>query len=341
MYVEKSIWVRADLPDSYEDRKDIVTAALEAGLTDIIIRQSDELLHRLGRFNAMEIRGNDVFLQDKIVAHIITISDSDDMDAAYAKEGSERVIISSKDWKVIPLENLIAAFQETNTILMAESHSVEETRLFLETMEVGVDGVVVIVEPEKLTEIASLYNTSKKVELISLPITNISPLTIGDRVCIDTCSIMHPGEGMLIGSQSSCLFLISSESITSEYVACRPFRVNAGPVHAYVLAPNGRTKYLSEVSSGDELLAVSPNGNSRTVVVGRAKVERRPLLLIEVDGGERKYSTIVQNAETIRMVTLDGPVSVSDLSPGDEIMVRLEEGGRHFGHAIKETITEI
>jgi 3-dehydroquinate synthase II len=56
--------------------------------------------------------------------------------------------------------------------------------------------------------------------------------------------------------------------------------------------------------------------------------------------GGRRYSTIVQNAETIRLSTSKGPISVSDLKEGDEVLVRMEEGGRHFGQAIKETITE-
>lgn len=40
---------------------------------------------------------------------------------------------------------------------------------------------------------------------------------------------------MLIGSYSKSLFLVHSESLESEYVASRPFRVNAGPVQAYVM----------------------------------------------------------------------------------------------------------
>jgi len=340
MHMEKLIWVRADLQDTYEARKSVVTAALEAGLTDIIIREEDEPLRRLGRFNALVVSGDEVLLDGRAVAQMVTVSVPGDLDRAYALKGAERVIISSRDWKVIPLENLIAAFQGSGTQLMAESHGTEEARLFLETMEVGADGIVATAGPEQLAEIAALRSRPPGIELAPLPVTRIAPLTVGDRVCVDTCSIMCPGEGLLVGSQSSCLFLISSESIGSEYVACRPFRVNAGAVHAYVLTAGGRTKYLSEVKGGDELLAVTPEGGSRTVVVGRAKIERRPLLLVEVDGGQRRFSTIVQNAETIRLVTPDGPISVSELVPGQKVMVRLEEGGRHFGHSIDETITE-
>ena len=80
-------------------------------------------------------------------------------------------------------------------------------------------------------------------------------------------------------------------------------------MHAYVLLPSGKTKYLAEIiRGGDEVLAVDVEGNARPVVVGRSKVERRPLLLIEVDVGGKRFSTILQNAETIRMCTPDGPI---------------------------------
>lgn len=95
--------------------------------------------------------------------------------------------------------------------------------------------------------------------------------------------MMDVGEGMLVGSYSQGLFLVHSESLESEYVASRPFRVNAGPVQAYVMIPGGRTKYLSELETGDEVLIVDRNGRSRTAVVGRVKIEKRPLILVEAE----------------------------------------------------------
>ena len=87
-------------------------------------------------------------------------------------------------------------------------------------------------------------------------------------------------------------------------------------------------------------MAVDTEGSSRPVVVGRAKIEVRPLLLVEVESNGRRFTTILQNAETIRLCTPAGPVSISELKVGQEVLVRLEQGGRHFGHAIRETITE-
>ncbi len=209
-------------------------------------------------------------------------------------------------------------------------------------MEVGCDGIVITPDgPADLAAFSGIRTAEYPiVDLETAVITRISTLSLGDRVCIDTCSLLEQGEGMLIGSQSSCLFLVCSESFESEYVSARPFRVNAGAVHSYILCPDGTTRYLSEISSENELLSRMPDGSLRTVNVGRVKIEVRPMLYIEAKAGGKTYSVVLQNAETIRLGTPSGAVSVSDLSVGDQVYVRLESDGRHFGHTMAETICE-
>jgi 3-dehydroquinate synthase II len=48
----------------------------------------------------------------------------------------------------------------------------------------------------------------------------------------------------------------------------------------------------------------------------------------------------LQNAETIRLTRQRRGRVHCDLQPGDEVLVALEETGRHFGHKIQETILE-
>lgn len=74
-------------------------------------------------------------------------------------------------------------------------------------------------------------------------VTRVTPVGMGDRVCVDLCSMLAPGEGMLVGSFSRGLFLVHSECMESAYINSRPFRVNAGAVrpahslqHAYLAA---------------------------------------------------------------------------------------------------------
>jgi 3-dehydroquinate synthase II len=182
---------------------------------------------------------------------------------------------------------------------------------------------------------------SENYQLKAATVTRVEPVGSGDRVCVDTCSIMNIGEGMLIGSYSKGLFLVHSESMESEYVASRPFRVNAGPVHAYIMTPGNKTKYLSEIETGDEVLTVDQEGNTKNVIVGRVKIEKRPLMLVEAEYEKITLRTLLQNAETIRLVKEDGkPVSVAELKVGDKIMVYLDPDARHFGMAIEETIIE-
>lgn len=54
-----------------------------------------------------------------------------------------------------------------------------------------------------------------------------------------------------------------------------------GPVHAYVAVPGGKTSYLSELKAGKEVLVVDQNGKQRTAIIGRVKIETRPLILVE------------------------------------------------------------
>ena len=195
----------------------------------------------------------------------------------------------------------------------------------------------------QIKEMADLIDnlSQEQYNLKEATITNVKALGSGDRVCIDTTSMMVPGEGMLVGSYSKAMFLVHSESLESEYVASRPFRVNAGPVQAYVMVPGNKTRYLAELEAGDEVLIVNQDGTTRQSIVGRCKIEKRPLLLLEAEYEDVKIKSLLQNAETIRVVSADDEaVSVSDLKPGDKVKVFIDESARHFGMAIDETIIE-
>lgn len=341
--IGRQIWVGALFQPSSENRKRIALSALENGFDTIVLDKRDLSFTKLGRFRAITMVGKDFVEDGERIGTLVEIrKKEDELRAKRLSEKENTVVISAKDWKVIPLENLIVHFQGSNSKLLMVARNVEEAKLFFETMERGADGVLFV--PERLDELAKLRklleDSSPRIDLVEGRITALRQLGLGDRVCIDTCSVLSVGEGMLIGNQSSGLFLIHSETIESEYAASRPFRVNAGPVHAYILMPDGRTRYLSELSGGEEALVVGADGHTRKVVIGRTKVERRPLLLIEADVDGQRFSTIVQNAETIRVYSGGKVVSVSKLKLGDPILLKLEKGGRHFGMYVKETIRE-
>ncbi len=342
--MDRLVWVGAFPHEGNEDVRSVVSAALEAGFDEIVLSKPDSSLDGLGRFAPILLKDNAFLFRGAEIGRLTTIRSAKDEASARALRGATKhVVVRVEDWKIIPLENLIAHFQGSGTRLLVEVHDAAEARLFFETMEVGVDGILLTPSsPNEIRAVRGLIESSQNtVSLVLAKVTAIRSVGLGDRVCVDTCSLLRNGEGMLVGNSSTGLFLIHAETVETGYVAARPFRVNAGPVHAYIYLPNGETKYLSELRAGDDVLAVDAEGRSRAVIVGRVKVERRPLVLVEAESDGRRYTTIVQNAETIRFVASAGDaIAVSDLRVGDEILLRVEEGGRHFGMRIQETIAE-
>ena len=328
----KEIWVKAD-----PWRKELVTAALEAGADAVIVPDDKvEVVKSLGIITTVA-KGGDLKWDEDVVR--VEIRSREDEEKIITLSRSKKVIAETTDWTIIPLENLVA--RSTNIFVPVKTK--EEATTAMGVLEKGVAGI--IIENDSPINIKEIINKVKlrnePLALVEFAIESVIPTSMGDRVCVDTCTLMKEGQGLLVGNSSRALFLINSESLENPYVSPRPFRVNAGPVHAYVMVPGGKTRYLSELGAGDRVLAVSANGENMELLVGRIKIERRPLLLINAMGPDGPVGTIVQNAETIRLVGAQGEaISVVQLKPGDKVLGYVEEAGRHFGHKIQETITE-
>lgn len=319
------------------DRR-LAARAVEAGFTRFI---TDGTLPGLGRVEVLQRRGHHLHRDGARIGEWVHVaSRADETRVRRMKGAQELVVVETPDWKVIPLENLIAAL-DGKTRLLAVASNPEEARLFLHTLERGVDGVVVSPRSAKdLASYAALLEPPRPPHrLVAATIRRIADAGVGERVCVDTTSLFGHGEGLLVGSGAHGFFLVAAETLETEFVAARPFRVNAGAVHSYVL-DGANTKYLSELRAGTRIEAVDRTGRRRPVVVGRAKIETRPLLLIEAQAGRSRMSLILQNAETIRLSTPTGTKAVSALRVGDKVLVRRESGARHFGMKIEERIRE-
>ncbi|MDQ3839807.1 MAG: 3-dehydroquinate synthase II [Thermoproteota archaeon] len=272
------------------------------------------------------------------------VSNNDDLEeiAAASNIGPDLVIIETTNWKIIPLENIIARLHKSGTKIFTTANNVDEVRTMFSVLELGTDGVIFTTD-----DIKQLNEVEAMLEKINLPlqtarIIEIKDVGPGERVCIDTVSILKVGEGLLIGSKANFLFLIHNESVGSSFTSPRPFRVNAGAVYCYTLLPDGKTKYLSEIESGTEVLIVDRQGSTRPVIVGRAKIETRPLRMIKAEINDEQGNIILQNAETIRVVSKEGRlISVTDLEIGNEILTYVsQKAGRHFGMEVDEYVIE-
>ena len=318
--------------------KELVTSALEAGIKTIIVpKGTTSLVHKLGRIETISEDGDRVLGKD-IFEQVITSKAEENKALEYAKKSA--VITYVTDWKIIPLENLIANKGNGQVYVGCR---VKDISTMLEVMEQGVKGVIIKPKSRKeiMDAVKEFSKSEGKVDLVEATITQVKVLGSGERTCIDTCNLMTVGEGMLVGNSPKMLFLIQSESNEAEYCATRPFRVNSGAVHSYVLLPEEKTKYAYELASGDEVLSINYKGEAKRIIVGRNKIETRPLLLVEAKVGNMVSGVVLQNAETIRLIQSGGKhISVADLKVGDKVLVKAGEAGRHFGTAIKEKIIE-
>lgn len=315
--------------------KDAVLLALEAGADGIIT--DDKQIEELKSLARVE------FVGTSEVKRYSLDKKEDELAYEEAVRKNPQTLHTLTKFEIIPVENLLAKKDIAENVCLTVN-SYAEAKLAFGILERGVDKIIVsgsgISEIRKITELAQ--TGSENMSLETAVVTKIQPVGLGHRVCVDTLSVLEVGQGMLCGNSSAFTFLVHAETEDNEYVNSRPFRVNAGGVHAYAMMPGDKTAYLQELASGSEVLIVDSKGQCKSAVVGRVKVEVRPMLFIEAktkDG--KKGGVFLQNAETIRVVGKDGkPISVVALKEGDEVLCHLDCAGRHFGMRVEENITE-
>lgn len=310
--------------------------ALEAGVDGIVVApESMADAIAMARWVVLS-------LADVPRKELVTKKDEQALETALLHGAKIRI---ASGFAVLPVENLLAHHDaRVSGHLWAEAANAEEARLALGILERGVSTLILL--PSALPEIAAIVQQAKApdcaFQLTPCTITSVRPTGLGQRVAVDTLHIFEEGEGLLVGNSSQFTFLLHAETIDTTFVAPRPFRVNAGGLHGYTFVPDEKTCYLSEIEAGTEVLAVNAKGKAHPVLVGRAKVEARPMLLIEAKGANGSTGTVfVQNAESIFLVSKEGKaLSVTALQEGAEVLCYLQTGARHFGRNIEESLRE-
>ncbi|MEK9165874.1 MAG: 3-dehydroquinate synthase II [Patescibacteria group bacterium] len=321
--------------------KKLIIAAIESG-ANAVHAPANEIkeVKSLAKTKIISASKDADLILGKNVAEVL-IDGKEREEEVEKHKGQIPVIIKNKDWTIIPLENLLS---KTSNLIQTVS-TAEQAKVALQTMERGADGVLLesddLPEIKKTGEVIQKAN-NERLQLVKFKIVGTEILGLGDRVCVDTASILAPGQGMLAGDSASAMFLVYNENVKSPYCDPRPFRVNIGAVHAYVRLPEGKTCYAGELKSGMSVIVCDCQGNTQVVYVGRAKIEKRPVLLVKAEYQKLQITLVMQNAETIRLTAPDGSArSITQLTLGDEVLGFVEEScGRHFGVKINESIKE-
>ena len=253
-------------------------------------------------------------------------------------------VLTFTDPTKIPLEIVIAAAENSGGRIITVVNDITDAEIVKLVLEHGSDGLLLTpTGPDDVTRLAEIVTrTLDRVNLVEMTVTSVEHIGMGERACIDTCSLLELDEGCLIGSFASGMFLSCSETHPLPYMPTRPFRWNAGAVHSYVLLPDNRTRYVSELRAGQPILAVRSDGSSREVRIGRVKIERRPLLSITATTpGGVTVNVITQDDWHVRLLGPGGSVNnVTDLQPGDRLLGCVPDESRHVGLPITEFCDE-
>ncbi len=299
------------------------------------------------------VDGDAIYIEGKQVGRKIRIANSDDQSRARSLIGSiEWLLLELDNWKMIPIENIIAACEGGPTKVAARIDSAEQILGAAFALQIGVDAILV---PQDIVETALIAKSQRgelsyestpleksDFSLSTLKIIEVRDGGFGDRVCVDLTCLLNHGEGMLIGSSSASMTLVHGETIDSEFVPTRPFRVNAGAAHSYILMADDTTKYLSELKMGDIVKIISEDNSCRNGTVGRVKIERRPFKLIRwIDENHNEAGVLLQQAETVRLVTPEQKfVPVTELVADEFVLGWVGGSGRHIGVEIGAEVSE-
>jgi 3-amino-4-hydroxybenzoic acid synthase len=275
----------------------------------------------------------------------VEIADAASLEAACVAARTERwAVLEFHDPTKIPLEIVIAAASGASGHMVTVAADPAEAKIIFGVLELGSDGVLMaaraVGDATRLVRAATA--TTGSIELVELTVTATADIGSGERACVDTCAYLAKDEGMLVGSHSKGMVLCVSETHPLPYMPTRPFRVNAGAIHSYTLSAEGRTRYLSELTAGSQLLAVGADGRTRLVPVGRVKIETRPLISVDfIAPNGQAVNLILQHDWHVRVL---GPGAIvlnsTELRPGHTVLGHLPVADRHVGYPIDEFCIE-
>lgn len=306
---------------------------------------------------------------------------------AICERGDPFVVIDIEHATYIPYELLLAKAETSGTRVLRSVPirgldrivaDVDQSLNAFATMEQGVGVLFRTGRPEAVRALSRNLASRQSTQLALYPaeVVEIQHTGLGHRVCVDTTSVMTPEEGMVVGSTGWGGIFVCSETHHLPHMNLREFRVNAGALHSYIWGKDGNAMYLSEMEAGVDVLCANKDGTARVVSVGRAKIERRPMLKVkcrvavdalpesiretvaqaaklaravtpqgeEVAGPQDRYvyvNTFLQNDWHVRVMGADGVVRhCTLLQPGDMLLAHVDVPGRHTGLRVTEHIVE-
>ena len=167
-------------------------------------------------------------MDQKNIGSIVDISSVKGQDFAKGLVGlAQWIILEFDNWKMIPIENLIAICQGTGTKIAAKITKSVDVPGAAFALDIGIDAILInpkkeLIDAAKIAKYQRQEQYQKysandeydeQIIMASSVISSVSNIKNSARYCIDLTTILQVGEGVLVGSSASSLALIHGETI--------------------------------------------------------------------------------------------------------------------------------
>jgi len=203
----RELWIKINSQLPKDKKKALIKATADFCAAYIVEPTDEELARQAGAKKVVSPENGDILLLEtaekispaelsrKPVCIIATVSSKEDEEniVRAANAAIDYIAIKCLDWKIIPLENLIAKVHGKSKLLAWISNA-QEAKLALEVLEIGVDGVVA--ELSDVKEIKRIHEemrkvktrveekeTSERIALVPAKVVELKPLGTGARAC--------------------------------------------------------------------------------------------------------------------------------------------------------------
>lgn len=161
---------------------------------------------------------------------------------------------------------------------------------------------------------------------------------VGEAMTLTLQSPLRPGEGLLVGSSPSALFLMHTDNQSGSTT------LSTATPSSYIAMEGQMAMKLSFLEPEQRVLAVDSQGRCRTIRVENAGAHKKPLVLVEAQCEGRRHSVLLHHADTVGALLphhshhahhapslpnhgaqspVHGVVAVKGLKVGDRVLLRL------------------
>ncbi|MGS0894287.1 3-dehydroquinate synthase II [Burkholderia stagnalis] len=253
----------------------------------------------------------------------VRIGDAADLDAARAAIARHALVVLDYALATtVPLERLLAGVRDAAcriVVSLTDPHGA--AYLARKYAQAPVDIAFAPRDAAALRGVLAAcvaLHPREPLKLRAFEVQRVEPLGVGLHAVIDGCSQLDGDECVLTGASATSMLLVGAAGAARPPGRALAFGIDAGSADSFVFCGGDRARQLALLRSGERVLTVGAAGDTRTVVVGRVRIESAPLVALHARSASGASARVVLRGDgAAQLRTDDGArVGLADVLPG-------------------------